>query len=81
MLVTRKSDTGPCSGNSIFLPAAGSRSGGSLDNAGSLGDYWSSSLFEEEDLDLAREVYINSVGVNRGRCGRYYGQSIRPLTE
>lgn len=80
MLVTRKSDTGPCSGNSIFLPAAGSRSGSSLDNAGSLGDYWSSSLFEE-DSELAREVYIRSSGVTRGRCGRYYGQSIRPLTE
>jgi hypothetical protein len=80
MLVTRKSDTGPCSGNSIFLPAAGSRSAGSLDNAGSLGDYWSSSLFEE-DYELARKVYIRSSGVTRSRSGRYYGQSVRPLTE
>ncbi|MBQ9418241.1 MAG: hypothetical protein IJU19_06645, partial [Bacteroidales bacterium] len=33
-------------GNSIFLPAAGFRSGTSLNGAGSYGDYWSSSLYE-----------------------------------
>lgn len=80
MLVTRKSDTGPCSGNSIFLPAAGYRSDGSLDNAGSQGVYWSSSLFEE-DLELAREVNFRSSEVKRSRSGRYYGQSLRPVTE
>ena len=37
--------TGP-NGNSIFLPAAGYRSGSSLSDAGSYGYYWSSSLDE-----------------------------------
>jgi len=45
MLVTRKADTGPCSGNSIFLPAASHRKDASLgNNVGQTGYYWSSSL-------------------------------------
>ena len=32
-------------GNSLFLPAAGCRENSSLDSAGSLGHYWSGSLF------------------------------------
>ena len=40
----------------------------------------SSSLFEE-DSELAREVIIRSSEVKRSRSGRYYGQSLRPLTE
>jgi len=32
-------------GNSLFLPAAGDRKDSSLDDAGSIGNYWSSSLY------------------------------------
>ena len=43
-IVTRKDGTGLCAGNSIFLPAAGFRDNATLDEAGSYGFYWSSSL-------------------------------------
>ena len=36
--------TSKSNGNSIFLPAAGHRAGSSLNNAGSIGSYWPSSL-------------------------------------
>ena len=60
-------------GNSIFLPAAGCRFEGSLNNAGSYGYYWSSSL-NADDPYRAYYVYFNSDYVdwyNYG--GRYYG--------
>ncbi|MBQ9362655.1 MAG: hypothetical protein IJT97_04440 [Bacteroidaceae bacterium] len=44
--------TGP-NGNSIFLPAAGIRDYGRLSNAGSVGNYWSSSL----DTDFNCDAY------------------------
>ena len=79
-IVTRKTGTGPCAGNSIFLPAAGSRgyTGPGLNYAGSKGYYWSSSLSEAYS-DLAREVSFSSDGVYRDRITRYYGQSLRPV--
>ena len=48
-------------GNSIFLPAAGYRDVSSLSNAGSYGDYWSSSLFSGSpsrayDLDFYSDI-------------------------
>ena len=67
-------------GNSIFLPAAGSRNGSSLYNAGQSVYYWSSTL----DTDYpyrAYYVYFNSSGVLRVSIDRNYGQSIRPVTE
>ena len=79
-IVTRKDGTGPCSGNSIFLPAAGCRCGARLDDAGSFGYYWSSSLYTGYS-GYAWYVDFYSGGVGRGGDGRYYGQSVRPLTE
>ncbi len=38
-------------GKSIFLPAAGSRDGSSLDDAGEGGDYWSSTLYTDYPCD------------------------------
>ena len=72
--------TGP-NGNSIFLPAAGYRDG---TDAGGLrggnGFYWSSSL----DSDFSRDTYYlffydsyNGGNFNR----RYYGLSVRPVSE
>ena len=75
-IVTRKS--GPCSGNSIFLPAAGDLSGASLFLAGSNGFYWSSCL-NEDDSKCAKNVDFNSGVVARNDFIRYDGNSIRPV--
>lgn len=66
--------------NSIFLPAAGFRYGTSLYSAGSVGNYWSSSLREDLSVD-ARYVYFDSEDVGRKDCYRYYGVSVRPVSE
>ena len=71
--------TGP-NGNSIFLPAAGNRNNTDLDYAGSSGYYWSSSL-STDDPGRAYFVYFNSVGVRRLGSNRYFGFSVRPVTE
>ena len=66
------------SGNSIFLPAAGYRYGTSLDDAGSNGSYWSSSLLESTP-SRAWLVYFYSSGANRDSSSRYYGLSVRAV--
>ena len=72
--------TGP-NGNSIFLPPAGDRFYTYLLNAGSLGYYWSSSLYTGYP-DFARAVGFSSGIVDRdGRSLRFYGESVRPVTE
>ena len=65
-------------GNSIFLPAAGCRGGGSLSNAGSLGYFWSSSL-DTSDSYYACSVVFDSGCVYRSSYYRCYGQSVRPV--
>ena len=68
--------TGP-NGNSIFLPAAGSRYDSSLDGAGSHGDYWSSSL----DSDFPYYAYFLDFysGSVNWVSARYVGRSVRPV--
>lgn len=83
MLVTRNDDgsgTDPCADNSIFFPAAGCRGSSVLALAGSCGYYWSSSLYTV-DASFAWVVGFYSGGVTRSYDGRYYGNSIRPVTE
>lgn len=65
---------------SIFLPAAGYRDDADLLNVGSRGDYWSSSI-STGSPNNAWYVYFNSDGDNRGGNARYYGRSIRPVSE
>ncbi len=69
--------TGP-NGNSIFLPAAGSRYEGSLYDAGSYGIYWSSSLRESFSED-AYYLRFYSSGVDWFGSGRYLGLSVRAV--
>ena len=65
-------------GNSIFLPAAGYRYNDGLYNAGSLGLYWSGSLYTDYP-NYAKDVnfYSGSHGTNYG--DRYCGLSVRPV--
>ena len=71
--------TGP-NGNSIFLPAAGYRGDADLYDVGSVGDYWSSSLNAASPY-RAWCVYFGSGGVYRIGDERYYGLSVRPVSE
>ena len=71
--------TGP-NGNSIFLPAAGTRRGSSLYRAGEYGIYWSSSPYESNS-DYAYYLYFNSSYQYAYWIGRSNGQSVRPVSE
>ncbi len=66
-------------GNSIFLPAAGCRDA-DLNNAGSIGYYWSASL---NDYYPGNTWCINfgSDYHDRGYNSRYFGFSVRPVKE
>ena len=66
--------------SSIFLPAAGYRLGTDLSGDGSDGGYWSSSL-DEHGSDYAGGVYFYSGGGSRYYRGRYFGLSVRPVSE
>ena len=80
MLVTRKADTGPCSGNSIFLPAAGYRYD-TYNSTGS-GSYWSSSLYKDNiPGGNAKRVYFTESGLYLNNFRRSYGQSLRPVSD
>lgn len=70
-------------GKSIFLPAAGWRRSSELDDAGSWGDYWSSSLSAAYS-DYARGLYFDSGGHdwsygNYYYYYRYFGFTVRPV--
>jgi len=67
-------------GNSIFLPAAGCRGGTSIYNAGFEGFYWSSSLITNTP-HYARDQYFFSSAFYMTNNGRYFGFSVRPVTE
>ena len=65
-------------GNSLFLPAAGHRYNSSLCYAGSLGLYWSSSLYTGDPYG-AWESDFNSAGCGMYYFGRYFGVSVRAV--
>ena len=71
--------TGP-NGNSIFLPAAGWRSGTDTDYVGEDGYYWSSTL-SSSNSGNARYLYFNSGGHGTSYFYRSYGRSVRPVTD
>lgn len=66
-------------GTGSDLPAAGNRNGTNLNNAGSNGNYWSSSL-NTDNPNNAWNVNFNSDNANRNNNNRYNGQSVRPVT-
>ncbi|MBQ6065099.1 MAG: hypothetical protein IJK87_15955 [Prevotella sp.] len=73
--------TSNINGNSIFLPAAGTRNGSSLNDAESYGYYWSGALsagysYNAYYLDFGSgHVYRYSFS------SRYSGHTVRPVTE
>lgn len=72
--------TGP-SGQTIFLPASGDRINGGLDNRGSSGYYWSSSLGTSH-ADYAFNQYFDSGYINPSNGdSRCRGCSVRPVAE
>ena len=75
-------------GNSIFLPAAGCRKGGSLESQGEYGHYWIAASYDYGTDDVAYcdpkmaydlDFCVDRKGVNWGY--RYYGQSVRPVCD
>ena len=66
-------------GNSIFFPAAGIRDGSSLSYAGSGAYYWSSSPHESYSIN-AYDLYFTSYDHYLYSNGRFYGQSVRPVS-
>ena len=72
--------TSKINGASIFLPAAGIRSGSSLDDAGSYGGYWSSTPFGSS-TESASSLHFYSGSRSTGWSRRYGGRSVRPVTE
>ena len=71
--------TGP-NGNSIFLPAAGRRDGSSRDSVGEVGDYWSSTP-NESRTSSAFSLYFYSGGHDVSWYDRYYGHTVRPVSD
>ena len=67
-------------GKSLFLPAAGSRWDGSLDDAGSYGLYWSSSLSADYP-SYAWGCYFRSGGVGMYDDDRYSGRTVRAVRQ
>ena len=72
--------TSKINGASIFLPAAGSRAGTSLIRAGSDGCYLSSTP-DESDTDYACILQFSSEYHDTYRHFRYFGFSVRPVSE
>ena len=69
--------TSKTNGNSIFLPAAGYHGSSSLNNAGTLGNYWSRTLFTSPSF--ASNLYFNSSSIGTARPNRCIGSSVRPV--
>ena len=70
--------TSNTNGNSVFLPAAGYRKGGSLIYAGSKGYCLSRTLYEYGP-NLARSLYFYSSDIDTENYYRYLGVSVRPV--
>ena len=65
-------------GNWIFLPAAGYRSGTYLNDVGSNGNFWSSSLYESISCNAGLLGFSSGYSYTYG-SRRYYGRSVRPV--
>lgn len=64
--------------NSIFLPANGMNNGTSVSDAGTVGNYWSSSLSTDQSY-YSISPYFSSTYIKSGNCYKYFGLGIRPV--
>lgn len=63
--------------SAVFLPAAGNRNGSSVNNVGSNGNYWSSTI-NSSNTNNAYNVNFNSGNFNAtNNNNRYNGNSVR----
>ena len=76
ILVTSKTN-----GNSIFLPAAGSWDVKILYGHNYDGEYWSSSLYTDYPSDAFGFRFRTGGTIDNGYNYRYYGRSVRPVSE
>ena len=67
-------------GSTIFLPAAGCRSGDGTYAVGSCGYYWSSTLYPDNSR-YAHFIFFSSSSTLIGNTDRKDGQSVRPVAE
>lgn len=72
--------TSNINGNSIFLPAAGYRSGASVGNESSYGYYWAKDLYSG-NYSFVNHLYFYSSNKKIDYNYRYYGYPIRPVTD
>ena len=74
--------TGP-NGNTLFLPAAGQRSGANLSSVGTYGNYWSRELYYLNPTSYrpnsAYKLYFSSGSKQKISASRNYGYPVRPV--
>jgi hypothetical protein len=68
-------------GNSIFLPAAGSKMDISFGIQGRVGEYWSSTVASTSGAASKLLFNLNGDHLSSGNSARYAGLSIRPIFE
>lgn len=73
--------TSKANGNTIFLPAAGSRIGTELDHPCCLGTYWSSSLYEYSSDSAYCLDFTALLGINGATHHRSDSQSVRAVVK
>lgn len=71
--------TSKSNGNSIFLPAGGSRIDSDLTSAGSRGYYWTSKLGTYNSYE-AKYLYLDSSKAQKYESDRSLGFAVRPVT-
>ena len=74
--------TGP-NGNTLFLPAAGQRSGANVSSVGSNGNYWSRELYYVNPTSYrptnGYKLYFSSSMKQKNSGSRNYGYPVRPV--
>ena len=68
-------------GNLIFLPAAGYRYGSPLNFAGTYGHYWSSTPYASGSISAYYLNFLSSYHFVYYYFSRYFGGSVRPVSE